>query len=344
VNTKLDRIDPVNDALWDRSVQQFPNHSVFHRSAWARVLIETYGHRPFYFRYRAADGSGTLVPIMEVSSWLTGKRAVSLPFSDFGGILCADESSLDDVMAALSELALNQDWRYIQLRGGCNDRGWSERANRFVNATLDCEAGFDKVSNNFRPSVRRCIRKSMDSGVRVSISTSESDMGLFYELHCRTRCRHGVPPQSYRFFKSIHRHLMGAGMGNLVLARYRDKVIAGAVLLRSGCNAVYKFGASNDEFWFLRPNHLVISEMISFLCKTSVRRIDFGRTDVCDQGLRRFKRSWGAEEHSIPYSFLEGSPKRPLYSFGIHHTGERCRFKNASLARMIGRMIYPHLD
>src|SRR5437867_8866116 len=76
-------IDPLQHPAWDSVVARHPQSSFFHGTAWARVLEETYGHRPVYF-CRFVEGSlEQLLPIMEVSSLWTGRRGVSLSFTDF---------------------------------------------------------------------------------------------------------------------------------------------------------------------------------------------------------------------------------------------------------------------
>jgi len=48
-----------------------------------RVLRETYGHVPLYAARFAGGQLEGLLPLMEVSSPFTGRRGVSLPFTDF---------------------------------------------------------------------------------------------------------------------------------------------------------------------------------------------------------------------------------------------------------------------
>jgi hypothetical protein len=80
---RLVAINPLEYPEWDSLLADHPESCFFHGSAWARVLRQTYGHGPLYL-CRISDGQlNGLLPIMEVSSPLTGRRGVSLPFSDF---------------------------------------------------------------------------------------------------------------------------------------------------------------------------------------------------------------------------------------------------------------------
>jgi hypothetical protein len=56
--------------------------SFFHGSAWAKTLQGAYGFKPVYFTASEADGRSSILPLMEVNSWLTGRRGIALPFTD----------------------------------------------------------------------------------------------------------------------------------------------------------------------------------------------------------------------------------------------------------------------
>jgi hypothetical protein len=115
-------INPLLYPGWDFLVSAHPGSSFFHRTAWARVLHETYGHLPIYF-CRFADGQlKELFPIMEISSPWTGRRGVSLPFTD----ACLPLQTTKHDRRALYELALEhgrrQNWRSLECRS--NDPDW----------------------------------------------------------------------------------------------------------------------------------------------------------------------------------------------------------------------------
>src|SRR5438105_4313215 len=75
-------INPLEYAGWDSLLSTHNENAFFHSSAWARVLHASYGHQPFYFCRISDSQLHALLPVMEVSSWCTGRRGVSLPFTD----------------------------------------------------------------------------------------------------------------------------------------------------------------------------------------------------------------------------------------------------------------------
>jgi len=68
-------VDPLERADWDDLVAAHPQSTIFHSGGWARVLRDTYGHRPFYMARFEGKRLAGLLPVMEVSSWLTGRRS-----------------------------------------------------------------------------------------------------------------------------------------------------------------------------------------------------------------------------------------------------------------------------
>src|SRR5436190_11674249 len=91
----IQRVDPLVDPNWDNAVANLPGASFFHTAAWARVLRDTYQFQPTYFTDQRPDGTiDALVPVMEVDSWLTGRRGISLPFTDECCPLGADARAL----------------------------------------------------------------------------------------------------------------------------------------------------------------------------------------------------------------------------------------------------------
>jgi hypothetical protein len=77
---KIDVINPITYPQWNKKIAALQGASVFHTSNWANVLSSTYGYIPKYFCTLIDGKVSNLIPIMEISSPVTGKRGVSLPF------------------------------------------------------------------------------------------------------------------------------------------------------------------------------------------------------------------------------------------------------------------------
>ena len=75
-------IDPITDERWDKQLLSTEDYSMFHSSAWASVLSNSYRYRPLYLVFSDKNNSAARIPFMEIDNFITGRRGV-LPFSDY---------------------------------------------------------------------------------------------------------------------------------------------------------------------------------------------------------------------------------------------------------------------
>jgi len=339
-------INPVHNPGWDLVVALHRDASCFHTSAWAKVLHQTYNHRPFYLQFSRGRRLAALIPLMEVRSPFTGRRGVCLPFSDACEPLVFDPEAIDFVRDRLLSFVHERNWKYVEIRGCKSFPLASSSTAKFFGHRLDLHTGVEELVSRFASPVRRAIRKAERNGVGEEIVRNRQAVTDFYRLHVQTRRRHGLPPQSASFFVNIYEHIIKPGLGFVVLAQQRSRSIAAAIFFRFGKNALYKYGASDEKFHELRANNLVMWQGIQFLARNGVEKLHFGRTDCENDGLRRFKLSWGTEEETIDYFRVDSSGRESLVpissDFGFHNK----IFARLPLAvnRLAGSLIYPHLD
>ena len=76
-------LDPLADTRWIEFVKTHPRASVFHTPNWLHALRLTYGYQPVALTTAPPEEPLTKrAGVLPVNSWLTGRRIVSLPFSD----------------------------------------------------------------------------------------------------------------------------------------------------------------------------------------------------------------------------------------------------------------------
>jgi CelD/BcsL family acetyltransferase involved in cellulose biosynthesis len=339
-------MNPLLDSEWDDAIRMHPDATIFHSTAWARVLVDTYGHRPCYLQMSLNGSPIALVPMMEVQSVLTRSRGICLPFSDYCAPLTFTKFGHELVTQKLQQIARERGWSYFELRSNSIIPVDVPASESYHGHFLDLRIGPEALISNFSSSVQRAVRKAERSGLTVSIQSSPDALAQFYKLHVRTRRRHGVPPQPRSFFINIQRHVIRAGFGFIVLVEFQKDPIAAAMFFKLGRHAVYKFGASDERSQELRPNNLAMFEGIKYLAEEGAETLHFGRTDKENEGLRRFKLSWGAIEEEIGYARFEmasGSWKH-LRDRRLTFHQRIFRVLPASLNRLAGAMLYPHLD
>jgi hypothetical protein len=335
-------VNPLCDERWDEHVDAFAEASFFHRTPWLRVLHDTYGFTPCYILATDTNETRAMLPMMEVDSWLTGKRGVSLPFTDECAPLGGQGAELFEAAIALGR---QRRWKRIEVRSnrfaheGHESREKKEPA-RFATAkpsvtfyghrlqlratsrgegtppTLAVGRSGPDVGGVTSPrvpsltaelfancdsSTRRAVRKAEQSGVQIEFSRSLEAVRTFYGLLKKTRQRHGAPPQPFRFFLKLHQHALQPGHGWVVLARSSGIPVAGAVFLHTKQDAIYKYGASDERYQNLRANNLVMWRAIEWYAQNNFNSLDFGRTSLGNDGLRRFKLGWATAERMLNY-------------------------------------------
>jgi hypothetical protein len=338
-------INPLEDAGWNNRLASSPGHSFFHTSNWAKVLHESYDYQPVYAALIEKNALLALVPVMEVKSLLTGRRGVSLPFTDYCEPISGDEGHLRAAMNCLREYGKNADWKYIEFRGDGYFSDDLPCLGYYYGHSLSVAKNATQLCADMRDSTRRNIKKAQKSGVRVEITTSLGAMTIFYRLHCITRKFHGLPPQPLAFFRNIHEYIISENLGLIILAFYKEKCISGALFFHFNDQAFYKYGASDRNYQELRASNLVMWEAINWYSERGYRTFCFGRTDIDAAGLRQFKNGWGAEERIIKYYrydpgkdlFLGASEPSKEKGFGI------LTRMPLPVLLLAGRILYRHM-
>ena len=344
VAASLQPVNPADHPGWDALVAVHPRGSIFHGSAWAKTLQSTYDFRPVYLMAREADGRSAMLPLMEVNSWLTGRRGIALPYTDDCELLYSDAAAVRKLIQAATEFGRKRGWKSIEWRGGRELFGEAPASLAFYGHSLDLEPDEDRIFARLDSSVRRAIRKAEKAGVAVEISQSLQAMKVFYSLHCQTRRKHGLPPQPFVFFQNIFEHILSKKLGMIAIANWRERPIAASVYFQLGERAVYKYGASDETFQHLRGANVVMWEAIKWHARYGATTLHLGRTSLGNEGLRRFKLGWGAGEQTIEYVKYDLRKNR-----FVTQTDEATGWHNrvfrvlpVRLSRLIGAMLYRH--
>src|SRR3989442_1178543 len=87
------------DKGWDRFVEQHPHATVAHLAAWGAVFEGAYRHERVYLVAEEAGEIAGVLPLVVIKSRLFGRRVVSMPFLDYGGILAEPDSETERRLA-----------------------------------------------------------------------------------------------------------------------------------------------------------------------------------------------------------------------------------------------------
>jgi CelD/BcsL family acetyltransferase involved in cellulose biosynthesis len=336
-------IDPIADPDWLDFVESSPTATIFHHPRWLELLQVQDGDSVRACCVGNGRGIEAGIPIARIESRLTGRRLVSLPFSD----ICSPALARDAEPAALDALsqALVEESRRaglgLTVHASLPSAPGAFVQDRFFHHLLPLVDDATEVERRYSKSKRSAVKRAEREDLRGERRTDASALDTFYSLHLKTRQRLGIPTQPKRFIRRFEK-LFDAGLGFVWTIFDESKPIAAAVFLTYNGTVTYKYGASDASTLRKRPNNLLISDVIRWACGAGFRTFDFGRTDIDNDGLRFFKRSWGAQEAKLSYTYLadrEPSPEPVLRERVMNATIQR---SPAVVSRLIGAALYRH--
>ena len=120
---------------------------------------------------------------------------------------------------------------------------------------LDITASDDELLSGMRKSTRYDIRKAEKTGVAVSFSMHEEDIPRFLELYTRTSGRHDFVPHT----GIVEEFAVFVRTGNalLLFGCYNGELLAGALILFYGNQAIYHHGGSTSS-------HVPVSALVQW--------------------------------------------------------------------------------
>lgn len=335
-------LDPLADPRWARLVAEAPQASPFHHPSWLGLLRR-------HYRYPVAaacvlDGQRAVagLPLALVASRLTGRRLVAVPFSDACPPLRLDDAAPEAMRSLAGAIERERRARGVRLEVRARFAEAGEPVDRFLEHVVDLRDGLAEVERRYAPQVRRNIRKAGRAGVTFERRTDLPALDLFYGLHLRTRRRLGVPTQPKRFIRGLA-GLFARGLGFVALARHEGRPAAAAVFLIAGRSVTYKYGASDERSLPARPNNLLFAEAIRWACAAGLHRLDLGRTDLGQEGLRAFKRSWGAVESPLAYTYAGGPAPAAGHSGLDRAVSALVQRAPVAVGRGVGELLYRHV-
>ena len=338
-------INPIIFEDWNNLVEQQKDSTVFHSYNWARVLRDTYAYHPQYFCLTEGNKLRALLPMMEITGPTGRKRAVSLPFSDFCSPLIDQGVEPRAFLDAVFEYGGKKNWTEVRLR----DLDFLSRETPVNDTCYDHAISLQKtlpeLFKSIRSNYRRKIKKARKNGLKIECMDSLEAISQYYGLHCLTRQRHGIPPQSFLFFRKIYEHILFPGLGTVIIASKDGIPVSGAVYFHFGGKALYKYGASDPEMFGLNANFLIQWKGIEWAKEKGCTTLSLGRTHPGNNGLLQFKDGWGGEKRLVNYytynvensTFVSGSKNEGSQGYAI------LRKMPIPVLRALGSILYPHM-
>jgi len=255
-------------SAWDEYVQRHRLGSIFHLTAWKRVVEKVF---KFEARYLFVAENGKIrgvLPLFLVSNFLFGRSLISTPIAVYGGI-CADNEHVKSLLlGAACRMAKDEGVQYLELR-----EQWPVEFSEFLTkqlyVTFDLElpGNRDDLLARLPRDTRYMIRKAQKNGLEAVVDNTQ--LNTFYEIYSRSFSHLGTPVFPKRLFAHI-------------LEEFRDQVelttvwsgkraFASVLSFRFRDWILPYFGGSLMESRPLAANNFMYYEVMRYAVEAGVR-------------------------------------------------------------------------
>lgn len=168
---------------------------------------------------------------------------------------------------------------------------------------IDLTIGKEALMANLQSQWRAGVRTAERAGVRIDRARNAEDIAKFYAMCAALSEKKGFAlPGS----EALMRVLCSVGPGQdseavLFLARYRNQIAAGAIVIRCGSSVHYMWGASDRSYARQRPGEAVQWGVIEWALEQGCRTYELeGVAPETNPGVYEFKRKMGGKEVELP--------------------------------------------
>jgi hypothetical protein len=284
-------IDEVPGDIWTGFSKSGPA-GVFYKPRLLRIWEEAYDWQSFVY---VSEDSGF---VGFIKSTIAGKMLFSLPFGWYGGFVGAapSKSFVTDVMRNLTQSGFIQQ-NVVQFGGASDEsvyRGYQRRT--LTTHLLDLGEN-DAFSENTRRNLNRA--EANDLHMRPLIQSDSEDVMTLLDEHEK------LTGKRRKMVSGFYEKLLEVSAGlpdevRLAGAWSGDRLVACHIYFETETDVFYFDGVSNESGRELLANFRLFADTIDGARRRGVRRLNFGATPEGDEGLVRFKESWGAK--SVTYS------------------------------------------
>lgn len=300
-------------ASWDGFVEAQEEARFSHFWDYGTV-VECYGYERRNICFLKGREIAAVLPAVQARSVLFGRRLISQPFSEYGGLLVSSGLSNADVITVCDLLKgfLRQNGRYSTLEVHGNQGIRAELRDALFSAThahriayLDVRKPVDELWRNvLNHSARKSVNKAIKSGV-VAVEECTEDLirNEFFPLYLKSMKRLGSPPHKVDYYV---RSLEAFGDKMRILwATLEGKRIAALLGFSCGGRINIINTVSDPDYWSLCPNDLLHWEFIVKAATDGFNYFDFGSVRYLGQDV--FKKKWGCQMADHKQYFLSGS-------------------------------------
>lgn len=167
---------------------------------------------------------------------------------------------------------------------------------------LNLEKTEEQLLRQMRKNTRYLIKKAAKEGVRIIQSADVKDIEILYNLQMETARRRHFTPFKKEYFEKEFKIFLHDDKIRLFKAVYQGKILAAALIIFYGREAVYHYSGSSSKFRRISASYLLQWEAIKEAKRRNLQVYNFWGIAPLNKpkhrfaGVSLFKRGFGGKE------------------------------------------------
>jgi len=285
---------------WDRFVLAHPEGTLFHLSAWKRLVEGTY---PFDPEYLLAEAGGEVVgvlPLFRVRNVLFGDALLSVPFAVYGGVVARERAPREALLRAAEERLRALDADLLELRQE-HDLGLPHPGtDLYVTFRKRLPERVEDVLAGLPRKTRAAARKGRD-GFQLETVVSLDNLDRFVHLFLLNKRHLGSPAFGPRFFRKVVEEFGRSVL--LLTVLHGGRAVAAVLCFAFRETLVPYFSGALEETEPLRINNYMYLRLMEIAVERGFKEFDFGRSRR-GSGAYKFKEYHGFEATALHYRYV----------------------------------------
>ena len=341
--------DPVDDALWDDSLQAFGDANIYQTREYG---VARWGEASLW-NFRFMRGRAVVAMGQAVARRLP-LLGGGLAYMPWGPVWRGEGNDVETFRAFIS--ALREE---VSVRRGyllrlapaewdtpgnpCAEvlaaAGFERARDGYRTLVIDLTPGMDVIRSGLNRSWRRALKRADQLGVAIEEGTGDYLYESFKHMYREMVARKGfLPFIDIDEFQQMQRRLPAHLKMHIMIARLKDKPVAALTASRMGEGGLGLLGATANDGLSSGAFHLVNLRMMAWLREQGARYYDFGGYDPDgNRGTAGFKD--GLPGHEVRHLGVYEASAHPARSWLIHRAEQ-----GRQLARRarVGAAVHHH--
>lgn len=319
---KVRMVNHNERTIWDDFVLRHALATQYHQFAWRTVIEKSFGHSGYYLVAETKEGECQgILPLIHMKSMLFGNFLVSVPFVNYGGLLCNGRDAENALLHEAEKIRRTCGSGHVEFRHIDREvTGLPARTHK-VTMILPLENDEERQWKKFNAKLRNQVRKAEKNGLEPVIGRLDLLDG-FYDVFARNMRDLGTPVYAKKFFRNVLEVFPDSS--RIIAIKHEGKIIAAGIACWFRDTIEIPWASSIAEYKSLCPNNMLYWKAIKFAISTGAKKFDFGRSTP-DEGTYNFKKQWGAEPVQLYWQYIlakgkglpELNPNNPKYEMAI---------------------------